>query len=71
MDKEQLNGKIMDREDIKLTFKTRYLNSDKVKGMIRNLNIKHSIPTIKATFILVCPSISKKMIFMSGQGFFP
>ena len=36
--------------------------------MIRNLNIKHSIPTIKATFILVCLSISRKMIFMSGQG---
>lgn len=30
MEKEQLNGKIMDREDIKHTFKTRYLNSDKV-----------------------------------------
>lgn len=30
MEKEQLNGKIMDREDIKYTFKTRYLNSDKV-----------------------------------------
>lgn len=28
--KKQLNGKIMDREDIKHTFKTRYLNSDKV-----------------------------------------
>ena len=30
MEKEQLNGKIMDRKDIKHTFKTRYLNSDKV-----------------------------------------
>lgn len=30
MEKEQLNGKIMDREDIKHTLKTRYLNSDKV-----------------------------------------
>ena len=30
MEKEQLNGKIMDREDIKPTFKTRYHNSDKV-----------------------------------------
>ena len=30
MEKEQLNGKIKDREDIKHTFKTRYLNSDKV-----------------------------------------
>lgn len=30
MEKEQLNGKIMDREDIKHTVKTRYLNSDKV-----------------------------------------
>ena len=30
MEKELLNGKIMDREDIKHTFKTRYLNSDKV-----------------------------------------
>lgn len=30
MEKEQLNGKIMDRKNIKHTFKTRYLNSDKV-----------------------------------------
>ena len=30
MEKEQLNDKIMDREYIKHTFKTRYLNSDKV-----------------------------------------
>lgn len=30
MEKEQLNDKIMDREGIKHTFKTRYLNSDKV-----------------------------------------